>query len=112
MYALKWTDSEKKIARRAYEQARELALATVLADFKAKAAAASTPAEMWDIEDYLREQRRKIDELFDYRYSQLPLVFARIIREGLLDEGQLSGLSEEKLDILRRLLSFSERQGP
>jgi hypothetical protein len=59
---------------------------------------------MWAIEDYLRQQRRTIDELFDYRYSQLLFVFARLIGQGYLDEGRLAGLSDEKLEIIRRLL--------
>ena len=104
MHDLKWSASEKKIARRVYEAACESILARMVADFKAKAAAVATPSEMWAIEDHLRQQRRKIDEIFDYRYSQLPLVFARLIREGHLDEAQLSGLSEEKLEIIRGLL--------
>jgi hypothetical protein len=97
MRDLKWSASEKKIARRAYEAAAESMLARVVADFKARAAAVATPSEMWAIEDHLRQQRWKIEEMLDYRYSQLPLVFARLIAEGHLDEAQLSGLSEEKL---------------
>lgn len=59
---------------------------------------------MWAIEDYLRQRRRTIDELFDYRYSQLLFIFARLIGQGYLDEGRLAGLSDEKLEIIRRLL--------
>jgi photoprotection regulator FRP-like protein len=110
MRDLKWSASEKKIAHRVYEAACESMLATVVADFKAKAAAVATPSEMWAIEDHLHQQRRKIDEIFDYRYSQLPLVFARLIGEGHLDEAQLSGLSEEKLEIIRRFLSWMRRE--
>ena len=106
MRDLKWSASEKKIARRAYEAASESMLAAVVADFKAKAAAVATPSEMWAIEDHLRQQRRQIDEILDYRYSQLPLVFARLIREGYLDEAHLNGLSDEKLEIIRRFLQF------
>jgi len=106
MRDLKWSASEKKIARRAYEAASEALLAGAVAEFKAKAAAVATPLEMWAIEDHLRQQRRKIDEILDYRYSQLPLVFARLIAQGHLDEAQLSGLSEEKLEIIRRYLSL------
>jgi hypothetical protein len=95
---LKWSPSEKKIARRAFDTALESALAKVMADFKRKANAATTPSEMWEIEDYLRQQRREIDETFDYRYSQLPLVFARLIREGHLDESRLAGLSRKARD--------------
>ena len=107
---LKWSPSEKKIARRIFDTALESALAKVMAEFKRKANAATTPSEMWEIEDYLRQQRREIDEAFDYRYSQLPLVFARLIREGHLDEGLLAGLSEEKRKIIRSFLAFTEKE--
>ncbi len=70
---LNWSPSEKKVARRAYDAALEAALASVMAEFKGKASAVTLPSEMWQIEDYLRGQRREIDEMFDYRYSQLPL---------------------------------------
>lgn len=66
----------------------------------------TTPAAMWEIEDYLRQQRRKVDQLFDYRYSQLLIVFAGLIRQGYLEESQLSGLSEDKREEIRRFLSW------
>ncbi len=105
MRDLAWSASEKKIARSAYDHALESALAKLLAEFKAKAAAITTLPEMWALEGYLREQRRAIDDLFDYRYSQLIFVFACLIREGHLDEARLSGLSEEKRELIRRSLA-------
>jgi hypothetical protein len=110
MFDLKWSPSEKKVARKAYDTALEATLAKIMAEFKAKASAATTPSEMWDVEDYLRRQRREIDETFDYRYSQLPLVFARLIREGHLDETLLAGLSEDKREIIRSFLAFAARE--
>ncbi len=105
MHDRPWSDSEKKIARRAYEAARQTVLAGTLAEFKAKATAATTIDDMWSIVDALRQRRRELEELLDYRYSQLPLVFARLIVEGHLDERQLAGLSEDKLDEIRRFRS-------
>jgi hypothetical protein len=107
MHDLKWSAAEKKIARRAYEAARERALAGVIAEFKAKAAAAVTSSDMWDVEDYLRQHRAEFDEMFDYRYSRLPFVFAWLIRGGHLDEAWLAGLSEEKLSVIRSLRSLN-----
>lgn len=104
LHDLKWSGSEKKVARRAYDAALEAAKAGIVAEFKAKAAAVATLSDMWAIEDDLRRQRRVLDELFDYRYSQLLFVFARLIGEGYLDEGRLAGLSDDKLAIIRRLL--------
>jgi Photoprotection regulator fluorescence recovery protein len=60
-----WSSSEKKIARRAFDAALDTALAAIIAEFKRRAAAATTSDEMWDMEDYLRRQRRQIEETFD-----------------------------------------------
>jgi hypothetical protein len=108
MYDFSWSPSEKKIARQAYDAACDAVLAKALAEFKAKAAQVATPSDMWDLEDYLRQKRRHIDTLLDYRYSQLPFVFASLIREGHLDEASLAGLSEEKLEEIRRVLDAWE----
>jgi exopolyphosphatase/pppGpp-phosphohydrolase len=105
LHDLKWSPSEKRVAREAFDSALESALAKVMAEFKRRAGAAATPTDLWEIEDYLRQQRRQIDETFDYRYSQLLVVFARLIREGHLDESRLAGLSGEKREILRSFLS-------
>ena len=98
---IKWSPSEKKIARKAYDVALNAALAKILAEFKRRAAAATTPSEMWDVEEYLREQRREINEIFDYRYSRLFFVFPRLILEGHMEESLLDGLSEEKREFIR-----------
>lgn len=46
--------------------------------------------------------------MFDYRYSQLILVFAGLIRAGYIGEDRLDGLGAEKREAIRRLLRFSE----
>jgi hypothetical protein len=50
----RWSRSEKKIARDAYETARQAVLANTLVEFKAKAAAATTIDDMWSIVDESR----------------------------------------------------------
>jgi len=102
---LKWSQSEKKIARRVYDTALENELADIMAEFKARAAAVATADEMWEVERYLDGKRREIQEKYDYRYSQLILTFARLLREGRIREDHLHGLSEEKLSYLRRIVS-------
>ncbi|MDX8524205.1 hypothetical protein RFM68_06790 [Mesorhizobium sp. MSK_1335] len=103
---LRWSSSEKKVARRAFDTALKIALGKAMAELKSKVGAVTTPDDMWEIEDYLRQQRRKIDQMFDYRYSQLIVVFAALIREGYLNESQLSGLSEDKREEIHRFLSW------
>lgn len=95
-----WSAAERKAAHRAYEAALERERAAVLATFKAKAAAAVTAGDMWDIESYLTHKRREIDSKYDFRYSQLIMVFARLMREGWLREDDLVGISEAKLSAI------------
>ncbi len=42
-------------------------------------------------------KRNEIDEKYDYRYSVLILVFARLIKDGWLSFEDLEGLAEEKI---------------
>ena len=103
---LKWSPSEKKIVRRVYDTALESELAEIMADFKARAAAVASSDAMWDLEGYLHRKGREIEDKYDYRYSQLIFLFARLLREGRIREDQLHGLSEEKLSYIRRIVSL------
>ncbi|ESZ73471.1 fluorescence recovery protein (RFP) [Mesorhizobium sp. L103C119B0] len=103
----KWSPSEKKVARTAYDAALKVALDKTLAELKSRAHVAATPSEIWDVEDFLRQQRRKIDQMFDYRYSQLIQVFAN---QGYLEESLLVGLSEDKRQTIRKYASWN-REG-
>ena len=106
MREMKWTEAEKKLSRRAFEVALRAELAEVLPDFKARASAAQTPGDMWPIEQFLNQRRRELDAKYDYRYSQLISVFGRLIREGRLTEVHLEGLSQDKLEFIRRIASL------
>jgi hypothetical protein len=100
-----WSDREKKIARRVFDAALTAELAEVMADFKSRAAAAIEPDNMWSIQEHLFHTRRDIDQKYDYRYSQLLFVFGRLVREGRVQEADLAGLSEDKLAVIRRIVS-------
>lgn len=97
-----WTDREKKVARRVFDLAVSEELASTVADFKARAAAIAGAEDMWALEQFLRDRRRDIDRKYDFRYSQLIGVFGQLLREGRIREEQLAGLSEEKINDIRR----------
>lgn len=59
--------------------------------------------ELWKLESWLGHRRREIDEKYDYRYSVLPMVFARLVNEGRLTEEDLKGLDAEKVEAIRFL---------
>lgn len=106
MHGTTWTASEKKIARRVFEAALQRELADVMAEFKASAANAKTPEDMWVVQEYLAHTQREIDSKYDYRYSQLNLVFGRLLREKRIEENELKGLAEEKIAYIRHVASL------
>ncbi len=103
---LNWSNAEKKIARAAFDAALDAELAALLAEFKQRALAVTDVAQLWEIEDLLRERRREIDRKYDFRYSQLVVVFGQLLRDGGLQEQQLGGLGQDKLTLIRQVASL------
>ncbi|HOV20785.1 hypothetical protein [Ottowia sp.] len=106
MSADTWTHAEKRAARRIYDAALERELAQVMAEFKRRAAAASQPQDMWAVETYLSKAGRDINAKYDYRYSVLEFVFARLLREGRIEDSELHGLSDDRLERIRRIAAL------
>ena len=79
-------------------------MADIMAAFKAKALAVTTP-DMWALQDFLHQRSRVIDDKYDYRYCRLIGVFGCQSREGRGREAQLNGLTEEKLALIRHIVS-------
>ncbi len=98
-----WSATEKKIARRVYDASLQRELAAVMAHFKALAAECETPQDMWAVQEYLERMGREIDGKYDYRYSQLIFVFARLLREKRFEVQELQGLSEDKIASIVRI---------
>lgn len=102
----KWSASEKKAARAVFEAALQRECAAILAKLKELAKSATAPQDLWEIEEYLARQRRQIDSKYDYRYSQLILVFGKLLRENWIREEELQAFSPEKLDYIRRIATL------
>jgi len=111
---LKWSHAEKQIARKAFELALDREFRNVIRRAKDMAGKIEQPTDLWDLEHYLTESRKRIDRTYDYRYSVLTHVFGRLIREGRLNEKELQGLGEDKLESIRsyaKLLAKLEEVG-
>jgi len=96
-----WTQAEKKAARRAFEKAFEMQCAAITVEAKRMIAKATTPRDIWRVHDYLSEQRRAVDQMYDYRYSILLNVFCRLLRDGWLTEADLTGLRKETIESIK-----------
>ena len=98
---LEWSHAEKQIARKALELALDREFRKVIRRAKDMAGKIEQPTDLWDLEHYLTESRKRIDRTYDYRYSVLTDVFGRLVREGRLSEDELQGLGEDKLQSIR-----------
>ena len=96
-----WTAAEKKLAREVFDRAFERQCASITAKAKKMIASSSVPSDIWRVHDYLSQHRRTVDKLYDYRYSILLSVFARLLREGWLTEADLIGLQKDKIEKIK-----------
>ncbi|VVB63334.1 Uncharacterised protein [uncultured archaeon] len=103
MSETQWTKREKDIARKAFNAAYERECKAISQNVREMAVRINDPPDLWHILEYITKKREEIDEKYDYRYSVLPFVFARLIHEGLIAQEDLAGLSEEKLTEIRRI---------
>src|SRR5215469_12961655 len=98
----RWSREEKILARKAFEGALGREFERLIRKIKEMASKIEQPSQLWDLEYYLSQRRKEIDQKYDYRYSQLPMVFGLLIREGKLKEQELSGLGEDKIEHIRK----------
>jgi hypothetical protein len=102
-YDLNWSNDEKKIARKAFDNAYQREMDRIKSSLMDKVSQIKTNADIWAIEDFLSEKRRIVDSKYDYRYSQLIIVFGRLLNEGYLTEEDISDLGEEKRELIKKL---------
>lgn len=100
MHDLKWSPSEKVIARRAFDRALNTEIRDLIREAKQIAAAVEEGSELWKLESWLTQRRLEIGRKYDYRYSVLPFVFATLVKQGRISESDLHGLDLEKIELI------------
>ncbi len=103
---MKWSAQEKKVARAAFEKAYKTEMQQIQEAVYKRAKNFTQENDVWRLHDYLTKKQREIDEKYDYRYSVLIFVLARLLREGFISEEDLEGLSQEKLTKIKIFLEI------
>lgn len=99
----KWSKAGKAVAGRAFENAYERECREIIKELRVMANEADEADDIWRLHDFLAEKRRGIEEKYDYRYSVLILVFARLLRGGWIQVDDLEGLETDKIARIREL---------
>ena len=92
-----WSQTEQTIAQTAFNRAYEREINTLIKEVHEKASAIVELNDVWQLHDFLSARRHEIDGKYDYRYSGLVFVFARLVKEGWLHLNELEGLDKDKL---------------
>jgi Photoprotection regulator fluorescence recovery protein len=92
-----WSDTEKKVARTAFDKAYERELDGLMQTVREGSTQIEKPEDLWRLHDLLSAKRHEIDGKYDYRYSALMFVFAGLVKEGWLTIEELHGLESSKL---------------
>lgn len=103
---LPWSKTEKAIARRAFESAYRRECQSVAQRIRDMSCEMTTPEDLWGLHDFLRDKRAEIDAKYDYRYSVLLFVLARLLKEGWLHTAELEGLQAEKVAMIDGLVNL------
>ena len=98
-----WSKKEKAIAKRAFENAYEKECKDLIEKIQKRASEAKGPPDIWRLRDFLTKRIKEIENKYDYRYSMLILVFARLMQEGWITVDEIEGLSEDKISKIRYL---------
>jgi hypothetical protein len=98
-----WSKKEKAIARRAFENAYKKECKDLIKQIQKRVNEAREPSDIWRLHDFLTKKRKEIDGKYDYRYSVLIFVFARLMQEGWFTVDEIEGLSEDKISKIRHL---------
>lgn len=101
MIDLKWSPGEKKAAHVAFESALSRERAAIRRNVETMLRDTNEGTEIWAIRDYLNEKARELDHKYDFRYSVLIGVFARLMAEGWLTLEDLAGMDLAKRELIR-----------
>ena len=100
-----WSKAEKKIAKEVFNKAYQRESKKIIKEIKNYKL--EEPDDIWSLSEMLNKREKEIDQIYDYRYSQLVMVFAILIKRGFLSIKEQEGLSEDKLHRITKIINLS-----
>jgi len=101
-----WSNTEKILAREAYDRAYERECTKILEKVRGMLSGMEDSKDIWKIYDYLKKNRRDMDSKYDYRYLILIIVLGKLMKDGLIFDSDIDKLSQDKIDAIKRVASI------
>jgi hypothetical protein len=95
--SVEWSPTEQAIAQTAFKEAYQREISALIETNREQAGAIVELNDVWQLHDLLSVRRHEVEGKYDYRYSVLLFVFARLVKEGWLALTELKGLAPDKL---------------
>ncbi|MEB3307034.1 MAG: hypothetical protein VKK98_02670 [Cyanobacteriota bacterium] len=101
-----WSEAEQIIAREAFDQAYGRAIAQLVDTIRARANTLHSAESIWQLHDFLSIERHTIEGRFAFQVDGILFVFASLVKDGLLNLDELSGLDADKLAKITAMSRF------
>lgn len=101
-----WSEKEQVLARAAFEQAYVRAITRLIATVQARAGTLNSADAVWQLHDFLSIERHTIEGRFAFQLDGILFVFASLVKEGLLQLDELTGLDDQKLAKITAMSRF------
>ncbi|MEM8502132.1 MAG: hypothetical protein AAF716_03150 [Cyanobacteria bacterium P01_D01_bin.1] len=93
---IQWSDTERSIALNALKSAHDREVEALLKMVRESASAIVLIEDAWQLHDFLSAKRHEIEGRYDDRETFLLFTLSQLVKEGLLDITELTGLTQEK----------------
>ncbi|MCP5007460.1 MAG: hypothetical protein GY941_26520 [Planctomycetes bacterium] len=104
MNGFRWSKAEKIIAKEAFNNAYQRECNNIIKEIKEYKL--KKPEDIWSLSKMLKEREKEINNIYDYRYSQLIFVFGMLKKRGFLSIEELDGLSNDKIEQIKKFISL------
>ena len=101
-----WNDCEQEIARTAFNTAYQRSIDRLVLDVRSQCDNLNDADSVWKLHDFLCIQRHIIEGRFDFRLDGILFVFASLVKDQLLEIGELDGLDAGKLAKIKAMALF------
>jgi hypothetical protein len=93
---INWSAIEQQAAKFAFEKAYQREMTALLEAVRERSSSIVELEDIWHLNDLLNAKRHELDGKYEYEYSALIFVFAKLVKEGWLTIDELEGLELEK----------------
>jgi hypothetical protein len=91
-----WSVVEQEVAQSAFQKAYERETQALINEVRSRSSGLNQLEDLWHLHDFLSARRHEIDGKYDFDYSGLLFVFARLVKDGWLKMEDLTHLEKEK----------------